>query len=241
MRSPIGLSTRVALLGALLLGGAGLALAEDRNCEGYGALSDDPALVLGRVAEGTPRVRFVRNGSEAARCPDATEACLARAFLVPGNRVILGRRLGSFDYFGAKGADRAGWLPAAAVVAEPPSAVSLGDWAGTWTREEAEITLKPGQGGVVAIKGDATYGALDPDRVKRGAVNVGQIEGTVTPSADRLAFDMGDKATLPVDKGDETDCKVWMRRLGPYLLVDDNRQCGGMNVNFGGAYTRKAP
>ncbi|MGH6843688.1 MAG: hypothetical protein ACRECU_02990, partial [Methylocella sp.] len=84
-----------------------------------------------------------------------------------------------------------------------------------------------------------TYGSLDPDRVKRGAVNIGIIEGMTSPKGAALSFTMGEGATLPVDKGDEGDCKVWMRRLGPYLLVNDNNNCGGMNVSFSGVYTRK--
>jgi hypothetical protein len=31
-----------------------------------------------------------------------------------------------------------------------------------------------------------------------------------------------------------------MKRVGPYLLVADNMQCGGMNVSFTGTYVRKS-
>jgi hypothetical protein len=34
------------------------------------------------------------------------------------------------------------------------------------------------------------------------------------------------------------DCDVTMRRRGPYLVVDDNRNCGGLNVTFEGIYVR---
>lgn len=49
----------------------------------------------------------------------------------------------------------------------------------------------------------------------------------------------GSDATLPVDKGGEFDCQVWMPRLGPWLIVDDNTNCGGLNVTFRGVYRRK--
>jgi hypothetical protein len=121
-----------------------------------------------------------------------------------------------------------------------PSSIGRDDWTGTWLREEATITVTAAtRAGALSIHGDATYGAEDPERVKRGAVNVGAIEATMAPTGANLSFAMGDTATLPVDKGADTDCKVWMRRLGPYLLVDDNNQCGGMNVSFRGAYVRK--
>jgi hypothetical protein len=48
-----------------------------------------------------------------------------------------------------------------------------------------------------------------------------------------------------VDKGDDSDCKVWMQRLGPWLIVSDNQQCGGRSdgdsqgATFDGVYTRR--
>jgi hypothetical protein len=49
---------------------------------------------------------------------------------------------------------------------------------------------------------------------------------------------MGTNATLPYDQGEEVDCRVRMRRLGSFLLVEDNRRCGGINVSFSGIYQR---
>src|SRR5262249_40449274 len=102
-----------------------------------------------------------------------------------------------------------------------------------------DFTVKAGKAGALRIEGDATFGAKDPARVRRGAVNMGSIEGEVTPAGDRLSFAMGDGATLPVDKGDEFGCKGGMRRGGPWLIVNDNNNCGGFNVTFGGLYTRR--
>lgn len=44
---------------------------------------------------------------------------------------------------------------------------------------------------------------------------------------------------LPVQKGGAYDCTVGLRRLGPWLVVDDNLACGGMNVTFRGVYRRR--
>ena len=172
----------------------------------------------------------------------ATQQRAVRAFVVPGNRVIVSKRQGAFvcvDYIGAKGADRAGWLPASTIADETAPPVQLANWMGTWTVDESRIVLKPGAtAGEISIKGEATFGIHDPDKVKRGTVNSGEIEGNLAPKGDALSFDMGVDKTLPIDKGDEGDCKVWMKRLGPFLLVDDNNACGGMNVSFRGAYSR---
>lgn len=237
-RSALALTSALALALALTTP----ALADEGDCLGYGSLADKPDIALARIGKDAPRTYFVKNASDAKGCPAATEACRDKSYLVPGDRVIASRTQGRFicvDFIGAKGADRTGWLPAAAITREVQPPVALADWTGTWSQVESKVTIKPGRKrGELAIHGDATFGTLEPDRVKRGAINVGEINGDVTPDGAELSFAMGEKATLPVDKGDEFTCKVWMRRLGPYLLVDDNKQCGGNNVSFGGAYTR---
>ena len=42
-----------------------------------------------------------------------------------------------------------------------------------------------------------------------------------------------------LETGDASDCKVWLRRVGPWLIVDDNLACGGLNVSFRGLYRRQ--
>ncbi|MBV9076797.1 MAG: hypothetical protein JO048_04870, partial [Methylobacteriaceae bacterium] len=86
--------------------------------------------------------------------------------------------------------------------------------------------------------GDATWGAFDPGRARRGAVNVGEIEAEWAPAGPTLAFALAEAGPVPVAQGDEADCKVWLARLGPYLVVADNLRCGGANVSFRGVYRR---
>ena len=238
-RSRAGVSA-AALACSVLFGAAGALAQKAGDCTGVTDI-DDPRLATARIG-GADRVYFVRGASEAKGCPAARSACRDKAFVVPGDRVVAGRTQADFtcvDYVGAKGAGRAGWLATARLVREDPAAGAADDWSGTWIGTEAEIAIKPGRAGRLSVHGDATYGALDPERVKRGAVNVGEFDGDVAPAGSRLAFDVGPDATLPFDKGDDTDCKVSMRRLEPFLLVDDNNMCGGMNVTFRGVYRRK--
>jgi hypothetical protein len=35
------------------------------------------------------------------------------------------------------------------------------------------------------------------------------------------------------------DCRARLRLFGPYLAIEDNTGCGGMNVTFTGVYTRR--
>ncbi|MCW6511367.1 hypothetical protein [Lichenifustis flavocetrariae] len=232
----------VAACVAGVLAGPARAADDPGVCTGFGDLKSGPAITLARIRS-ADRTFFVKGASDRKGCPDATQACRAKGYLVAGDRVIASASRGGFtcvDYISAAGADRAGWLPDSSLAREAPVPVTREDWLGTWVQTESKIAIKPSQFGRLGLQGEATFGALDPDRVKRGAVNMGEFQAEVAPEGANLAFDMGDKTTLPVTQGDETDCKLWMRRLGPFLLVEDNSQCGGLNVSFTGAYRLKA-
>ncbi|KQQ14821.1 hypothetical protein ASF53_08215 [Methylobacterium sp. Leaf123] len=235
---------------AILAAAPGTAWAQDREasakneCRRTPSLSEGPALGFGRITA-TGRTAFVKDGLEKRGCPDASAECRERAYLVTGDPVILGERRGGYlcaSYRGAKGdLARTGWIPADAVAAEPPAPVTLDDWLGIWTQAEGRIQVKRGnKPGTLSIAGDATWGAGSPEQVARGSVHLGEMSGTVTPKGDSASFAMGDKGTLPVEKGDETTCKVWLRRFGPWLVVEDNLACGGLNVSFRGVYRRES-
>ncbi|WP_232630597.1 hypothetical protein [Methylobacterium sp. Leaf118] len=205
-------------------------------------LSDGSALALGRIAA-PGRTAFVKDGLARKGCPDPGETCRERAYLVTGDPIILGERRDGFvcaAYRGeADGMGRTGWLPAEAIAVEPPVPVARDGWLGTWTRAEAQIRVSPGKAsGTLAVSGGATWGAGDPDRVARGGIHVGEIEGTVTPVGDAASFGMGEDGSLPIERADPADCQVWLRRMGPWLVVDDNLACGSLNVTFRGLYGR---
>jgi hypothetical protein len=204
--------------------------AEDAFCAGVPKISTDPNLTLGHISSKATRVHFVKDGSTQPGCPDHPPACTDKAYLVHGDRLILSTRRDAFicaTYVNTKRAARIGWLPVDALAYDMAKPIASTDWLGKWSYDEADITVKAGKTGTLLIEGAATYGARNPDRVKRGAVNTGAIEGEATPTGDRLNFTM------------EFGCKVWMRRLGPWLVVDDDDNCGGINVTFRGIYTRQ--
>jgi hypothetical protein len=242
MGVPMTLQIFRGFLAAILIIAACPANADDGLCRALPEISANPNLTVGHIPSGAAQVHFVKDGLMEPGCPNQTPACTDKAYLVPGDRVILSARADAFvcaTYLNARGGVRTGWLPANAVAYDEAKPLALSDWLGKWSMVEAEITMKAGKTGALLIEGNATWGAQDPARVKRGGVNVGMIAGEVTPAGERLSFAMGDSATLPVDKGGEFDCKVWMRRLGPWLIVDDNGNCGGHNVTFRGIYTHK--
>lgn len=221
-----------------ILLGAAMALtaqarADDRFCSGVG-FADTPALVVGRIKPETAKVHFVRNGGAKNVCPSTAPACQDKAFLVPGDLVVLGVKRGDFicvDYDNGKG-DRGGWLPALAIEPAPLVADPAG-WAGKWSRVEAEIRIDETDGGLQA-QGSATFGALDPARVKRGAVNSGEFSGALALKDGQAGFT--DKEADP--KNPDASCRLRFARAGDALFVRDNMQCGGMNVSFSGFYQR---
>jgi hypothetical protein len=207
---------------------------------------------LRQVGPGTGRVHFMVNGSDHAGCPGADPACAGHAFLVPGDAVVVTGMKG--DYACATYAGPAptatvtsGWLPRAALAA-PSAAIaagadSLDGWLGDWrSGPEQDIKIARAAGDRMALNGDATWGARDPDRVKRGGVNIGDFSATVALAGGHLAFLVGDGGRpLPFDAQrakDETLCGLRFWRTGPYLVVADNLQCGGNNVTFTGVYRR---
>ena len=74
-----------------------------------------------------------------------------------------------------------GTCPARPLEIVPSEQPSIEKWKGTWRRDsEAEIVLKS-DSDEVTVSGNATWGGSDPRRVKRGAVNTGELQGTFKP------------------------------------------------------------
>ncbi len=249
-----------AILAVVLVSFATPAIATPDGARGLGgAASDcDPVtdLVFGtaepalrQIAAGVGRLHFVKNGSAHSGCPNPSTACVAPFFVVGGDRLIVTGTRGEYacaTFIGPapKAPMTSGWLPKAALAAASAGAIgTAGGWLGDWrsgAQEHIAITRAPG--GRIAIKGDASFGAGDPDRVKRGAVNTGDFAATVAPVGGRLAFVVGgDGRLLPYDARrakDEGLCSLKLWRLGPYLVAADNLQCGGNGVTFAGVYRR---
>ena len=219
------------------------ARADDSACDGFGTLEPNKPLSLGTVTSASPRVNFVKSGLDQKGCPSSAPECRDRAYLVPGDQVIVSQAHGDFacaSYVNPKGLVRAGWLPRTALANSPDqTGTRLEDWVGRWRAPEQTIVIREATpAGMLKIQGEATFGALSTDRVNRGAVNTGSIEAVAKPQGSALAFTMGPNATLPYNQGAETDCRVRLRLLGPFLLAQDNRNCGGLNVSFSGAYRK---
>ena len=204
---------------------------------------DFERLDVAQVKPGQARVAFTTADCSSTK----TRACQTKAFVVPGDLVLITQ---VFDasacavFVNAKGQTTTGLLPNSRLQTPKPRATTdAAALVGTWKRSEATIAVKrQGGDGTLTFSGDATYGALDKGRVARGAVNMGDFTFSLKPASNGVDVSLksATAGAVPVarDKGDPTDCAVAMIALGPYLVVEDNLNCGGANVSFTGIYRR---
>ncbi len=232
---------------ALLVLGATPAWADDDgDCYGTWDLGKPSSIGVASVTA-KPRLNFIKSASEQKSCPADTAACRQRAYVVTGDSVVtLGTR-GAFTcavFIGPKGRAAAGWAPTASLASKQlPGAIRLDDWLGEWSGgPEQTIRIKRGpKPGVLSVSGDATFGALDPARVRRGAVNIGEFAGDASPKGAliNLTTDETGGSRDAFEPQESQNCSVRMLHLGALMLVEDNFNCGGLNVTFTGGYRRK--
>ena len=141
-------------------------------------------------------------------------------------------------FVGGKQSSTAGWLPTALLAPSPESEQFPTDWTGHWVAPDQDVTIALGRGEELTVKGFATWGDT-PARRRRGGVHTGEVTATRRPEKGVLAFTADDDRTLPYEAGDEFTCRVRVVRRGPYLVVRDNKACGGLNVSFSGVYRRE--
>jgi hypothetical protein len=222
----------------------------------YGIVSfgrEAPDIRLMQVITKGQRLPFYQNRTEKTpHCPVEVDSCQLKSFVIPGDLLLVGPAMEDFACatFISPHARRVknqfretiGFVPLSEMKAMDIALPGPAAWSGTWYRAaEAEIRIEPEGAGQLKILGQATYGALDPERVKRGAVNLGQLEGVVRiPKANMMALGEGYEGTTPPGN-DRSECRARLRLFGPYLVVEDNGGCGGNNVSFTGVYMQVKP
>lgn len=188
---------------------------------------------LARVSA-TGRSYFYK-GSEVAGCPAITASCRRSAYVFHGDQVLVGTVKGALiyaTYTDLGGTPTTGWLPLTSIkrIALPKQNISA--WIGSWNYDYSMIDIIRGhRPGWLKASGMAAWGMHDPERVRRGDINTGDFEGEAALAGDRILFG-------PAPGSEDDDCRVSLRLIGPYLVVVDNDNCGGMNVTFSGIYRR---
>jgi hypothetical protein len=219
----------------------------------YGVVTfgrDNPDIRLMRVASKARRLPFYHDRTNRMPyCPAEVDQCQMAAFVVPGDLLLVGPAMEDFACaaYRSPAARRVndrlretiGFVPLSGLEPVPAATPKPADWTGTWFRAaEARITIGPEAAGKLTISGQASYGAHDPERARRGAVNVGELDGIVAlPTGAMIALGEGHDGTAPFGD-DRSECRARLRLFGPYLVVEDNGGCGGNNVSFTGVYRR---
>jgi len=198
-------------------------------------------IVIGRIVTAKPRVYFLKDVSDDKSCPADTDACRQKAYLIPGDLVLIGKIFSDkanaayacvvYESAAAKKARwTKGWLPVASLAPVTPApAPSCSDWTGDWVHASGHITIANGANDAVTIQGEAFYDAAQN-------VHTGVIEATAKPARGLLQF--ADDGTIPFDDP-KAECQVRMQRVEALLVVEDNNGCGGALVTFTGFYRRK--
>ncbi len=212
------------------------------GCAGVALGSAQEKILLARVAETTGKLNFLAGpGKRPPACPSPESACKLKAFLVPGDDVLVNEAEGPYScatFKSQRGVETSGFLPRAALQFLPPEPVALQQWQGKWRRDaEAEIILKV-RGDLLKVSGDASWGSFDPQRVKRGAVHTGELDGEGKPRDQTLAIGYDPESSGLPPAQDGADCAARLMLFGRYLTVEDNGACGGLNVSFTGIYVR---
>jgi len=229
-------TTLLLLLVAPALGESAQSASAPGDCTGIDFDRDNP-IVVSRVVTTAPKAFYVKSAWEDAACPTDTPACRRKAYLVPGDLVLTGRRNGPFTCiaYQSPGARKSvwtnGWMRSSSLAPVTPSpAPRLADWVGTWQHAMGEITIAAGKRGKLTIDGIQAYKAAQN-------VHTGVLNAEAVPAGDMLVF--ADDGSTPFDQARDAECQVRMQRIGGLLVVEDNGGCGGSMVTFTGLYRRK--
>jgi hypothetical protein len=155
---------------------------------------------------------------QGATCP-----WVRAGYVVAGDQVFASGPVNGFRcvYVGATGKLSAGFVPNSALrVVEGDDAITPAWLIGRWS-DGNDIIVVSKKEGELSAEGDGIW----PGRNFAGppGPNFGSFQG-----APKMA---GDKMTI-----EDGPCRVDAYRRGPYLIVSDNENCGGMNVRFKGIY-----
>jgi hypothetical protein len=226
----------------LLLAQAAAAQSEAANCWNLELPEQHPAYIV-QVNDSVAQLHFLKNEAAANGCPARTAHCEQKAYLVPGDRAIVVGQHADFvcvGFVGAKGRITVGWLPLAALRKQDSPELSAAEWAGNWRRDaEADLQIEALDDDLIVLSGDATWGASDPARVERGAVNIGEIESTEVQLETAVVHVQAGQGAIDPKQAEDYSCVLSMQRIAEVLLVRDNSNCGGMNVRFNGVYLRR--
>ncbi len=219
------LASSAVVAAAMAFAGPAAHAASERDCSGVGGVSQESTKGDAKVQMQAKRVNFVRGGGDKPSCPDASSECRSPSYVVPDDIVLVGRTYGPFTcalVVDVHGRRTEGWLPTADLQPFPP--LSIAHWYGFWVSppDNRRITIRHVDDARIAITAEL-YGVV--------------VSGEIEPQGDRVEFAVAsDGKPIPLAAAGEKACRLRLRTVGAYLLVEDDNACG--TAAFTGVYQR---
>lgn len=198
-----------------------LAEIEPYSCRN-GAFPSYKDMKLGFVREGVSDRSYFYDDD--ASCP-YRHTCKNDAYIVPGDEVLVAQTQDGWSCVWYQGVKRefVGWMRSENLgLTLYEENFGLSDWIGDWrfTGTSTFLEITQARQAELKVRGKASWANR----------NTGSVDETGSPLG----------MHLEVKSGEETyDCKVHLRLLREYLVVYDNKKCGGMNVSFDGVYLKQ--
>jgi len=142
--------------------------------------------------------------------------------------VIIAKTYGEFScawFQPKKGNETVGWIKTIDLAETEPveQRPKIDAWAGNWKFGSNDLKIRTAGVNELLVSGNAFWQGFGDN------IHIGEVGERGTPSGNRLKL----------GGADEYDCRVQIQMVAPFLIVSDNRQCGGANVTFNGVYTKK--
>jgi len=199
-----------------------------------GAFPGYENLALGQIVAAKGEKVHARDDGKG--CPQA-DKCRQKGYLINGDRVLVKPAQQGWvcSYYLGKKNDYTGYITQGKVrlvqyAATPAPSAWAGKWRSLGGRFANKIAITTTQNGQLQVEGRAFwYGGKTPDG-NSDIVHFGGVSGKAAATGNRLTISEG---------SDKYSCVAHLRLLGSLLVVNDNGNCGGMNVRFDAVY-RKA-
>lgn len=178
------------------------------------------------------RVKGVKNEktyfySDDEDCPNG-ENCRQKTYIIAGDEVIVSRTYGDYScvwYQPTKGSETVGWILTDKITEKAPLKPGNISWIGEWRFYDNSINFVSSKTkGKYMVSGSAFWKGVGDN------IHIGELGFDAIPEKNKIKGGDGEN---------QYDCQVKMQRVGRFLIVSDNKQCGGMNVTFDGVYTQK--
>lgn len=197
----------------------------------YAAIAEPAVISAGSAAPGIDDSGSQDAAGNEVVCPSADASCQIDLNLRPGLSVLALHEWREYTCVVAIEQYYMVWVPSERIVRQPV-ATETDDWLGLWTDHYNRLRITSSEG-QWHVEGDAYwFGALLNAETGERVVHFGDVSAVGQPEGRQWLVSHGDN---------EYDCQVSMTLVGDYLLVDDNRHCGGMNVSFQGLYAKPTP